>query len=470
MKQLALSLYHSLPAPARNVAASVRGLYLRRLRYGAETEQLVAAAFEREQWSVRQLQAWQQEQLARILERAAKRVPYYREHWAQRRQRGDKASWELIENWPLLTKQTLKANARAFLADDCDPRRMVHEHTSGTTGTPLHFWLSRRTVRAWYALTEARWRRWYGLSQADRWAILGGQLVAPARQRKPPFWVWNAGMRQLYMSSYHLAPENIPAYLDALRRHRVAYLLGYASSMYALAQVALAQQLAAPQLRYAISNAEPLYAHQREAIAAAFKCEVRDSYGMSEAVCAASECQAGRMHLWPEAGIVEMLADDTLQAVPAGQTGRLVCTGLLNPDMPLIRYEVGDRGALAPTDDACACGRRLPVLQQIEGRMDDVVLTPTGRRIGRLDPVFKTDMPIQEAQIIQESVRRLRVRLVPTAAYTEQDGAMLVKRMREHVGDMEIVVERVAQIERTTNGKFRAVVNQLKTADGELRV
>jgi phenylacetate-CoA ligase len=75
-------------------------------------------------------------------------------------------------------------------------------------------------------------------------------------------------------------------------------------------------------------------------------------------------------------------------------------------------------------------------------------------------------MPIQEAQIIQESVRQLRVRLVPTAAYTEQAGATLVKRMREHVGDMEIVVEPVAQIERTTNGKFRAVVSKLKVADG----
>jgi phenylacetate-coenzyme A ligase PaaK-like adenylate-forming protein len=77
---------------------------------------------------------------------------------------------------------------------------------------------------------EARCRRWYGVSKNDRWAIFGGQLVTPVQQKKPPFWIWNAGMKQLYMSSYHLAPDSTAHYLDALLKYRVRYILGYPSA------------------------------------------------------------------------------------------------------------------------------------------------------------------------------------------------------------------------------------------------
>ncbi len=50
-------------------------------------------------------------------------------------------------------------------------------------------------------------------------------------------------------------------------------------------------------------------------------------------------CQHGRLHLWPEAGIVEVF--DGLELAPPGTTGELVCTGLLNTDMSLLRYRVG---------------------------------------------------------------------------------------------------------------------------------
>ena len=114
----------------------------------------------------------------------------------------------VIETGPL-EKEPLRENPLAFVADDCSERRMFREHTSGTTGKALVLLWSHATVRAWYGLFEARFRRWYGVSRHDRWAILGGQLVSPAGRHRPPFWVWNAALNQLYMSSYHLAPDFI---------------------------------------------------------------------------------------------------------------------------------------------------------------------------------------------------------------------------------------------------------------------
>jgi phenylacetate-CoA ligase len=286
--------------------------------------------------------------------------------------------------------------------------------------------------------------------------MIGGQLVAPIERRRPPFWVWNAGLNQLYLSSYHLAPEAIPSYLDALGRYRIQYLLGYTSSLYALAVTALRRRLPVPQMQVVVTNAEPVFDYHRAAIAEAFRCPIRETYGMAEIVTAASECERGRLHLWPEAGLTQVLNGDS------ADSGELVCTGLFNPDMPLIRYRTGDRGSLASQGEVCGCGRTLPILRSLEGRSDDVLYTTEGRRIGRLDPVFKAGLPIQEAQIIQEALDRMRVRYVPDPAFGPDAARSLVERLQARMGaSMSIELEPVMQIPRTANGKFRAVICQL---------
>src|SRR5262245_45887648 len=373
-----LHFYHRLPAPMRFAAASLRGVYLSSWRYGPKTDQLVEEALQREQWNSRRWKSWQQEQLAFVLNRAATRVPYYREQWAARRRTGDDASWEYLENWPILDKESVRQNPTAFVADDCNVRAMFHEHTSGTTGKPLDLWWSRDTVRAWYALFEARCRRWYGVSRQDRWAILGGQLVTSTADRQPPFWVWNAALKQLYMSSYHLAPDLIPYYLEALKKYRVKHIFGYTSALYALAQEILRLRRKDLQMKVIVTNAEPLFDYQRQTVSEAFQCPVHQTYGMAEIVTAASECSDGWLHLWPEVGWVEIFQHN--QPVENGNPGDLVCTGLLNKDMPLIRYLTGDCGALAPMTAACTCGCALPMLAALDGRTDDVLYTADGRR------------------------------------------------------------------------------------------
>lgn len=457
MADLIHRLYWRLPAPARSAVATLRGRQLRSWRYGAETDRLVQEALEREHWSPQKWSVWQEERLAFILHRAATQVPFYRDHWTKRRRSGDQASWQQLDNWPILQKQALRDNPRSFVADDCDIREMFHEHTSGTTGTSLNLWWSRRMVQEWYALFEARWRLWYGVSRRSRWAILGGQLVVAAQQQKPPFWVWNAGLNQLYMSAYHISAQTAPAYLEALERHRIEYLWGYSSSLHALAQAA-AKRERATRLKVVITNAEPLFDYQKSSIAETFGCPVRETYGMAEAVAAASECEAGNLHLWPEAGLVEFCKAG--QIVPQAMQGELICTGLFNEDMPLIRYRVGDCGSLS-SQPSCACGRTLPLLAQVEGRADDVLWTRDGRSIGRLDPIFKDDLPVLEAQIIQETLEHIRVRYVPAPTYVPACGRTIIERLQDRMGEVRVTLEPVDEIPRGPNGKFRAVLCNL---------
>ncbi len=457
-----LELYHRLPGWARSAAATLRGAQLRRQRFGPGTDRLVAEAMEREYWSAARWRQWQQERLTQVLQRAATRVPFYREHWAGRRRRGDYRSWEYLENWPILEGETLRAWPLAFVADDCRPRQMVGDHTSGTSGRPLRLWRSRQTLRARYALYEARHRLWYGVSRRDRWAMLGGQLVVPYRRSKPPFWVWNAAMRQLYVSSYHLAPRHCGAILEALERYDIRYLWGYPSSLYALAEAALAGGFRRT-LRVAVANAEPVAGRHRRAVRAAFCCALRETYGMVELVAAAGECEFGGLHSWPEMGWTEILADDS--PVADGQTGDLVCSSLLDADMPLIRYRLGDRGARRPPGAQCLCGRTLPLLDHIEGRADDVLYTADGRRIGRLDPVFKSNLAVREAQIIQVSLDRVVVRFVPAADYTPADGDAICRALRARMGPVAVALEPLEQIPRGPNGKFRAVLCEIPPSE-----
>jgi len=446
----ALDLYHRLPSPARSLAASAHGRRLRRWRYGRDTDDLARAAAGRDRWDRDRWDQWLRHRRAEVLAAASARPAY-----------AGRTGGVAIDSWPVLAKERLRADPEAFLTGGTDG--LYEEHTSGTTGTPLRLWWDRRAVREWYALVEARARGWHGVSRRDRWALLGGQLVVPGDRDRPPYWVHNRALHQLYVSAWHLGPDTVGDVAAALRRHRPTHVLGYPSALAVLARLALDGGHDLPRLRVVLTNAEPLLDHQRAVIAEAFGAPVRDTYGMAELVVGANECEAGTLHLWPEVGVVECLDGD---GRPTDGPGDLVATGLLNLAQPLVRYRTGDRVAGPVRWDDCGCGRRLPHLPRVEGRDDDVVVTPDGRRLGRLDPLFKADLPLVEAQVVQEAPDRLVLRLVPARPLTDGDREALVARVRDHVGDVAVTVEELDAIERDAAGKFRAVVSHLDDGGG----
>lgn len=459
MRDTILRIYQRCPYPLRSVAAGLRGYSLRSWRYGPETEQLMQEAREREHWTSDKWKRWQEERLTYLLHHAATKVPYYRDQWTARRRRGDRSSWEYLDNWPILEKEHLRQNPLAFVAENCNVRNMLHDHTAGSTGTPLDIWLSKKTVRAWFAMFEERARHWNEVGRNENWATLGGQLIVPPDTTSPPFWVWNRPMKQLYLSANHISMQNAPAYINALSNHSVTHMVTYPSAAAILSEAALKFGMRPEKLRVVITIAEPLFQWQREKIKNGFGCEVKETYGMSEMVAAATECREGNMHLWPEVGRIEIHDDN--QTKGSGQTGDLICTGLLNDDMPLIRYRIGDRGSLSHDDATCPCGRTLPIVSSLDGRIDDMLYSVDGRRFGRLDPVFKARLPICEAQIIQETINKVRVRYIPAQGYTPQAGESIVERLQARMGKVEVLLEEVKEIPRGPNGKFRGVICNL---------
>ena len=453
-----LSIYHNLPYPLRVLGASLKGYQLHWWRYGTETEDLVEAALERDYWPQKRWEEWQKERLGYILNKVATEVPYYRDQWRKRRTQGDTASWMLLENWPVLKKEDVRKEPKKFICDSSKRKRMYLEHTSGSTGTPLSLWQSKETLRKSYAIYEARVRRWHGVSFKDRWGILGGQMVAKPDATTPPFWVWNQAFKQLYLSSYHISLANAKDYHQAIRDYELKYILTYPSALSSLARMFQDLDLPVIPLKLVISNAEPLFDYQVDLIKQSFNCDLINTYGISELTVGGSECKYGNIHLWPEYGFTEIMAVDKDIVLPMGQMGRIITTGLINEDMPLIRYEVGDLGSLS--NKQCECGRSLPVLEKIEGRMDDVLISIDGRRVGRMDPIFKADIPIKEAQIIQEKNDQIRLMFVPADGFDHDD--VLINLIQDRLGPMKVILEAVDRIPRGPNGKFKAVIRSEK--------
>lgn len=278
-------------------------------------------------------------------------------------------------------------------------------------------------------------------------------------QAHPPFWRHDFFQRNILFSSYHMSKSNLKHYYDELVRVRPEEIIGYPSSLFTLAKHILASGLKEIRPQAVFTTAETLLASQRAVIEEAFERNVTDQYGCTEMALFVSQCEKGTYHVHPEHGIVEVM-DANGNPLPPGEEGEAVCTGFVNYAMPLIRYRLGDRLKLGA--ERCACGRCFPVVEEILGRVDDILTTPDGRPLGRLDPVFKGMRGIFETQIVQTAADKLVLRMVTDPSFSEHNRAELLYEVQKRTGnDMFIEIDVVDEIPKDKNGKFRSVISTL---------
>jgi phenylacetate-CoA ligase len=284
--------------------------------------------------------------------------------------------------------------------------------------------------------------------------------VVPKGIARPPFHRYNWAERQVYFSAYHIAPAHVRDYVRALNHHRPKLFTGYAYSHYLLARMMCEQSLSLDyEPEAVVLSSEKLTAEMKRVIQQAFRARAYEEYGAVENCMLATECEQGSLHVSPDFGVLE-LVDGHGRPVPPGVEGRVLCTSLLNEAQPLIRYEVGDVGVWS--SKPCPCGRNhLPVLQEIVGRLEDVVVGPDGREMVRFHGIFIGLPHVLEGQVIQETVTRFRVKVVPQDGFGFEDESLIRQRFAERLGPVDVTIEKVATIPRTERGKFRAVICNL---------
>jgi phenylacetate-CoA ligase len=241
-----------------------------------------------------------------------------------------------------------------------------------------------------------------------------------------------------------------------MRRYGSQWIEGYGSAIATLAESATAAGVSPLPLRAAIVSGDTLLPGMRSSIEHYFQCPVYDHYGQSEAVCMAMQCRHGRMHTIPATGIVEILREDGSACRP-DEVGEIVATGLLNDAMPLIRYRMGDYAAWAE-DQYCPCGNAHPIIANLEGRVDDYLVTADGRKIGRLSTAMKRSPTIHSAQLVQQRPGHAFLLVRPGNGYTRRHAITVCDDILERIGAFEIDVSEVREIPRTPQGKTALVV------------
>jgi phenylacetate-CoA ligase len=390
------AVYAKLPVFAQHAAISVYGLYWRWLRFGPGYSKFLSNYLEREIYRAQDWENWQSQRLKEVLIGALS-AKYYSQVWTKSQK--DAALAGRLFDLPLLEKEPLRADPWAFVRTYTRPRRTYTFYTSGSTGTPIATIWTIDEIRDSLALREARSARWAGVSFGQSRSTFSGRMVEPDPDSKGPFYRFNLAEKQVYFSPFHLRPDTASFYLRALEKHNVRWLTGYAVSYYLLAKFILEQGLTMPSgIQAIITTSEKVTPEMRQTMEQAFQCKVFEEYSTVENVLFASECEHGRLHVSPDVAIVEILRPDGTPCLP-GEAGEVVATSLMRTYQPLIRFRLGD---VAMWDaEPCPCSRQMPVIKEVIGRIEDVVMGPDGRQMVRFHGVFVNQTHVQEGQIVQ---------------------------------------------------------------------
>lgn len=436
--KLARRLYEAAPLLIQALILNAEGIRTYQRKYGQRFRAALDRFEDHELLSPPDLKSRQDDAVRDLLRYAREHVPYYRRL---------ARSTESLADWPVLEKRTVATSTEEFLSDEWKRGGLITQKTSGTTGTPLTVHI---TPEAYQLEMAFRWRHraWAGVPFITRGAYLAGHPVVPPAQRKPPFWRHDRVEDRLLFSSYHMSEATLPHYLKALRHFEPGFIHGYPSSIFLLASFALVTGVEI-RPRAVFTASETLLDFQRERIAQAFGAKVYNWYGQTELTCNIVECVEGNLHARMDYGVLEVAED-----------GSLITTGFNNRGMPLIRYRSGDRVTMG--HGSCPCGCSFPLVERIEGRVEEYVVTGDGRFVGRLDHLFKGAEGVVEAQVVQREPGAVVLRVVRGEAYTPG----VERKIREEAflrlgASTAVSFDYVDVIGRTGAGKFRFVLNEL---------
>jgi phenylacetate-CoA ligase len=212
--------------------------------------------------------------------------------------------------------------------------------------------------------------------------------------------------------------------------------------------------------KVACTSGEMLDSSTRKLIGDRFHAEVFSLYGLADAGCVAWECPThSGYHIDVDSLLTEFIRDG--QSVAAGEAGELCVTNLYRKAAPVIRYLVGD--IAIPLDADCSCGRGLPLLKGIQGRILDFILTEDGRQISPFTVMYTLEgIPgVEQYKVIQESDHSIQVLVKSREIKVEPVLQALRERCRALFGDMPLTIKPVDEIENARGRKFRVVESRL---------
>jgi phenylacetate-CoA ligase len=411
-------------------------------------------------WSAAELRAAQLLQLRPLVRHAFESVPFYRERFERcgidPRQKFDFGDFERL---PLLKRADLQGAPTQLQSTQVPPEHgpVTDGYTSGSTGAPVHFYTTSVCQFFWRALT-LRHHLWH---ERDLGAKFGAIRIT-AEEGLMPGWGSATDVAFVTGPGAQLGfRADIDTQLTWLHQQRPRYLLSYPSNILALVRRSVELRMPALPIAEVLTFGEMLPADLRAAVRAAWDAPVTDAYSSQEVGYIALQCpQCEHYHVQAEGMLVEVLDNGGKPCAP-GQTGEVVVTDLHNLAMPLIRYRIGD---FATVGEACGCGRGLPVLTRIVGRVRNMLVMPDGAlrfpRIGTKE--LSHIAPILQHQLVQKAPDCIEVNLVVAQALSEEAQERVGAAIRQSLGyPFRLMFRYHASIERSASGKFEDFISEV---------
>jgi phenylacetate-CoA ligase len=358
-----------------------------------------------------------------------------------------------LGRWPVLDKQAIRESAEQFFSGS--GLITVGASTSGTTGTPLQLRRSLASV----AFEQAAVDSVFTLGGVDpttcRMAVLRGDDIKDPADTEPPFWRTTNGGRRLVFSANHLHAGTLKQFVTALRDYDPQVIFAYPTVLDSLCSLMREQneQLNVP---LTVCSSEVLTRATTELAHQTLNTRVLDYYGQAERVSFAYGSPTEGYRFLPCYSINEL---EKAESTEDTDIYELICTGLWNDAMPLIRYRTGDRILLDKGSDPAAVAAGRASFREIAGRSDDYLISPDGARLMGIDHIPRNVVGIVRAQFVQESPTEVVLRVIPAPEFDEQSRATLVRQAATKLPPtMNLRIEETSQLMRNKSGKAPLVM------------
>jgi phenylacetate-CoA ligase len=407
-------------------------------------------------WSPLKRNAWRVERLNSILNFAWENVSFYKEYWGDHGvERRELKELSELERYPILPKDTFKANAaRMKPPENVCPKHFM-KSTGGSTGAPVKYSMDFEQWPMMQAFHNWGWGQ-AGYKLGDAAAILAGGSLIPKnvtmKGRLRSF-----VERKMFLFGVHMDSALARDYHQRLTKFGAEYLYGYPSVIYVFSKHLADEGLKLPKLRGVITTSEMLQPQYRTGIEKSLNCPVFDDVGCNDGGYQAYECSVHRgFHYNDLQAVLEVARQGE------GPLGRLLITNLWNRSMPFVRYENGDMVELAPSN--CPCGAPFPMIAKIQGRTCDFLKFRNGATFFVAPHIFGK-LEIEGWQVVQTSLDKVEVRLCSQAkSLRPEDVDHVTQVFRHHLpSEVELAINHVRNMTLTPAGKHKPVWSEVKT-------
>ncbi|HEV3235488.1 MAG TPA: phenylacetate--CoA ligase family protein [Gemmataceae bacterium] len=408
------------------------------------------------------IQARQLKLLQSLIKHAYATAPFYRERLDRQGIRPESIrDLSDITRLPLLSKADLREAGGSLLSNEYSRDQLRLKKTSGSTGVAVHVYVDEEAQQFKRACT-LRSDQWSGWRFGEPVAMVWGN---PEYRKRG----WRGRLRNAlleratYLDTLKMDTTALANFAQTLLSHPPSLLFGHAHSVYLFAEYVRKEAIEGVRPRGIITTAMVLHGWQRRAIEEVFGCKVTNRYGCEEVSLIACECEKHEgLHVNADGVYVEILNEG--RPARPGEAGSIVVTDLTNRAMPIIRYQVGDVAVWA--DRPCSCGRGLPLLERLEGREADYVVTQTGELISGISLTENFALHVTglaQLQIVQDTLNRFRFRIVRGHEF----GADSIRRIAQLVAERfgigtTFECEFVDEIPQEPSGKYRFCISHVE--------